>query len=344
MAFIELKNQIKLGDYEKPFFVAEMNSSHNGKMELALHMIDEAVNAGCDAIKFQSWSADTLYSESYYKENPIAKKVVSKFALTPKQLKELAQYTKEKNVIFSSTPYSISEVDFLVEECDAEYIKIASMDLNNLPFLSYIGKKQLPVILSTGMGTLDEIRRAVNTIEETGNTNICILHCVSVYPIDVAQVNLNNILMLRETFPEYPIGYSDHTTGTEAACGAIALGACMIEKHFTLNNNKIGLDNQMATEPKEMKALIDCCMKVHSAMGVKERILTNAENEQKEKMRRSIVASQDIISGESLTIEMLDAKRTGKVGVSPDEYSFFIGKTALHDIKKDDMILKEDVK
>ncbi len=344
MALIELKNQVQIGDYKKPFFVAEMNSSHNGKTELALQMIDEAVNAGCDAVKFQSWSADTLYSKSYYKENPIAKKIVSKFALTPEQLKELAQYVKKKGLFFSSTPYSKPEVDFLVEECDADYIKIASMDLDNLPLLSYIGKKQLPIILSTGMGTLDEIKKAVSTIEETGNTSICILHCVSVYPVDTMHVNLNNILMLREAFPEYPIGYSDHTIGSEAACGSIALGACMIEKHFTLNNSKIGMDNQMATEPKEMKLLIDSCLKVYSAMGTKERILTTAENEQKDKMRRSIIASQDIKAGEHLTIDMLDAKRTGKPGISPSEYSYFIEKVALHDIEKDERILKEDIK
>lgn len=340
MADIKLDSGRIIGSNHRPYFAAEMNSSHNGNMETAKKMIDAAADCGCDAVKFQSWSAESLYSADYYKQNPIAKRMVEKFALNENMLEELADHCQRRNISFSSTPYSRSEVDFLVK-VKADYIKVASMDLNNLPFLNYIGEKRIPIVLSTGMGTIEEIHQAVKAIEQTGNRKICILHCVSEYPVSIENANVNNIQMLRKEFPEYPIGYSDHTMGAEAAHAAIALGAVMLEKHFTLDNSKIGWDNQMACEPAAMKRIIEGCLGVYSSLGAFERILSSGELEQKEKMRRSIVANKELFKGHAITIADIDAKRPGE-GIPPEAYEKIIGKRLKREIGKDELI-REDV-
>ncbi len=322
-----------IGTGEKPYVVAEMNSSHNGKVETAKAMIDAAKDCGCDCVKFQSWSAESLYCDEYYANNPISKRIVAKFSLTPDQLLELSFYCKEAGIGFSATPYSREEVDFLVDKIDAPFIKIASMEINNLPFLRYIGEKGIPIVLSTGMSLIDEIRNAVEAIEETGNRNLCILHCVSVYPAPAEIINLNNMVMLQEEFPEYVIGYSDHTIGYEVAAASIALGAALVEKHFTLDNKKMGMDNNMATEPAEMKSLVNACHSVYSAMGARERVLLEGEEEQRLKMRRSLVATRDIEPGETIMMSDLEAKRPGD-GIAPNRIKDIIGKKAANAIPK----------
>ena len=168
MADIKLRNSGVLSDYGKPYIVAEMGTNHNGNMDKAKKMIDAAKESGCNCVKFQSWTSDTLYSKTVYEANPIAKRMVDRFSLSEKQLWEAAEYCSMVGIDFSSTPYSKQEVDFLVDNCKAPYVKIASMDLNNYPFLHYIAKKMVPIILSTGMADLDEIHKAVNTIYKTG--------------------------------------------------------------------------------------------------------------------------------------------------------------------------------
>lgn len=324
----------------EPYIVAELNSSHNGKLELAREMIDAAKDCGCDAVKFQSWSAESLYSRDYYEQNPIAKRMVSKFSLKPEELLELSEYCNRIGIDFSSTPYSLAEVDFLVNQCRAPFVKIASMDINNLPYLNYIAKTQVPIVLSTGMATAEEIETAVKVIENAGNMDICILHCVSLYPVEAELVNLNNMVMLKEKFPDYAVGYSDHTTGSEVACAAVGLGAALIEKHFTLDNKKIGWDNQMATEPEEMKDLVARCRRAHRSLGEYERKLTSDELEQRKKMRRSIVAAADMAKGHIVKEADLTAKRPGE-GIPADQYGTVVGRTLLRDVSKDQLILQE---
>lgn len=332
-----LANNRKIENGGKPYIVAELNSSHNGKIAVARDMIDAAKDCGCDAVKFQSWSAGSLYCMDYYEQNPVSKRMVSGFSLKQEELLELSRYCGEVGIDFSSTPYSKEEVDFLVEQCKAPFIKVASMDINNLPYLKYIAKKNVPVILSTGMATIEEIEAAVNEIENAGNNKICILHCVSLYPVEVQCVNLNNMVMLKEKFPEYEVGYSDHTTGSEAAVAAVALGAAMIEKHFTLNNKKIGWDNQMATEPEDMKDLVNRCHSAHDALGFYERKLTSEELDQRKKMRRSIVAAADMPAGHVIQEEDLTAMRPGD-GIPVNEYKNIIGQVLTHDIQKNQLI------
>ena len=331
-----------ISDYGRPYIVSEVNSSHNGNMDLARRMIDASAEIGCDCVKFQSWSVSSLYSRTYYDANPISKRFVKKFSLSPGQLKELAEYCRARGISFSSTPYSEEEVDFLIEEYQVPYIKIASMEINNPRFLEYIGKKQVPVVLSTGMSTYEEVDRAVQILERAGTDQLCILHCVSIYPTVLSTVNLNNILGLRERYGKYPIGFSDHTSGDAAAVAAVALGAGLIEKHLTLDKSKVGMDNGMATEPPEFTALAEKCRNIQKAMGTRERVLTQQELDQRKNMRRSLIAVRDIKAGEILTEADLYAKRPG-TGIAPDRAGEIIGKAVRRDIPADTVIMPEDI-
>lgn len=341
MASILLRNSRRIGDYEQPFIVAEINTSHSGKLDVAKEMIKKASELGCDCVKFQSWSAESINSKDYYKENPIAKRFFKKFSMASDQLVELATYSRECGIDFASTPYSPEEVDVLVDQSDVPFIKVASMDLNNHDFLAYIGHKNIPIVLSTGMGDMDEIQAAVNAIEQTGNRNICILHCVSIYPAAPSIIQLNNIIGLREAFPDYPIGFSDHSTGSEMASAATALGAGLVEKHFTLDSGKIGMDNQMATEPDEFGRLVESCHNVYAAMGQKTRTVLPEEVEQRQKMRRSVVAARDLSAGQVLERADLVLKRPG-TGIAPERLSEVIGKTLVKDVEGDCLLSEED--
>jgi sialic acid synthase SpsE len=334
MSVIRLRNGREIGDYLKPYIVAELNTSHFGDIEIARDMIRKAKAAGCDCVKFQSWSADTLYCEEYYKGNAIAKRIVKKFALSDEQLQDLSIYAATRGIDFASTPYSIKEAEFLVEQCNVPFVKIASMDLNNTPYLIGLGKLGVPLVLSTGMGTLEEIAEAVKAIEATGNEQIVILHCTSVYPADPEIIRLQNIIGLRSEFPAYPIGYSDHSHGIEIPVASVALGACLIEKHFTLDSSRIGMDNQMATEPEEMEGMIKACYRVHASMGGTGRTLGELEKGQVQKMRRSLIASRFLEAGHVLTEADLGAKRPG-TGIPPNQISQVLGKRLTQNVDKE---------
>ena len=343
MSICKFRNGTIIGDFEKPYIVAEVNTSHNGNVITAMDMIKKAKEIGCSCVKFQSWTQDSLYSKTYYKENPVAKRIFEKFSFSEKQLLTVAMYSKECGIDFASTPYSKKEVDFLIEKCEAPYIKIASMDLNNIPFIDYIARTGTSIVLATGMGSIDEIEKAVHTIEDAGNNNICLLHCVSIYPPKMSEIRLYNILGLRQEFPSYPIGFSDHSLGIEMASAATALGAAMIEKHFTLDSKKIGMDNQMAIEPEAMEQLIKNCLNIKIALGGMERIVSEDELEQRKKMRRSIVATRNLRSNEILKEEDMDVKRPG-IGISPERLKDLIGRTLVNDIEEDTLILDRDFK
>lgn len=337
-----LRNRDELRDYGRPYVVAELNTSHFGNLDTARKMIDAAKNAGCDCVKFQSWSAETLYAQGYYRENPIAKRIVGKFSLPESALAELAGYARSIGVAFSSTPYARREVDFLLERCDPAFVKIASMELNNLPFLDYVARTGAPTVLSTGMGDLDEIRRAVDVFAAAGNANLCILHCVSLYPVANELAQLHNIVGLRDEFPQHAIGYSDHSRGTELATAAVALGACLVEKHFTLDRQAIGMDNQMATEPDEMVAMVRHCRTVQQALGTRTRVVSPAELEQRKKMRRSVVAVRDLAEGTVIGIEDVDLMRPG-TGLPPERMSALVGRTLARAVRAGELVHESDL-
>jgi len=343
MSVCTFRDGTKVGDFLTPYIVAEVNTSHNGNMETAKQMIDAAVKAGCDCVKFQSFSAVSLCSKDYYRDNPMAKRFFTKFSFSENELLEAVSYSKKQGISFASTPYSVAEVDFLLEKCNVPYIKVASMDINNYPFLDYIARTGAPIVLATGMGDAGEIAKAVKTIQEAGGCNLCLLHCVSIYPVEVSCINLNNITGLRQMSGEkYPIGFSDHTLGIEIAPAAIALGAAMIEKHLTLDKSKIGMDNNMAIEPDEMARMVNYCHNVYASLGADERIITDAELAQRAKMRRSIVAAKDLQKGTILTIHDLDVKRPG-TGLAPEMIYSLIGKTLARDVEADMLIKNSDV-
>lgn len=341
MAQIILQNGTTVADYGRPYIVAEVNSSHNGSVEVARQMIDAAVQAGCDCVKFQSWSVKSLYSRTYYQKNPIAERFVKKLSLSPEQLRDMAAYCCERGIGFSSTPYAREEVDFLADECCVPFIKISSMEINNLPYLRYIGSKGLPVILSTGMAEMPEIERAVHTLEETGNKRIILLHCVSIYPAAPETIALNNIVGLRERFPNYPIGFSDHTLGEAAAIAATALGAAVLEKHITLDSKKIGMDNQMAMEPEALRQMVTDCRTVQKALGSKTRAVLPQEYEQRKNMRRSVVTVRELHKGEVLQKTDLDVKRPGN-GIPPDRLEEIIGSVLLRSVEADTVLEETD--
>ena len=341
MPLVSLRNGKKVGDYERPYYVAELNTSHFGDSSLAKDMIDQAKSVGCDCVKFQSWSADTLYSKSYYADNPIARRIVSKFSLNNDQLKDLADYCRSVNIDFASTPYTIEEAQFLADEWDVPFIKVASMELNNLPYLKELGSWDIPIVLSTGMGTLDEVIQAVNVIKRVGNKRLIVLHCTSIYPAEPGLIRLRNIIGLREELGNVPIGYSDHSQGIEIPAASIAYGACLIEKHFTLDKSKIGMDNQMATEPDEMKRMIHACNRVYESLGGIDRELGQEERNQSVKMRRSMVASSDLESGQVLSEEMVEYKRPG-TGIAPSSGPSFFGKRIIRSIQAGELFSVSD--
>jgi sialic acid synthase SpsE len=339
---VKLNDGFEISNYGSPYFVAELNTSHFGDIEVAKKMILKAKEAGVNCIKLQSWSTDSLYSKSYYNSNPIAKRFIKKFSLNEEGLMELKKFCDKLKVSFASTPYSKKEVDFLVDECKVPFIKIASMELNNLDYIEYIGNKKIPIVLSTGMGDIDEIKKAVKTIEKTGNEKICILHCVSLYPTDDEKMNLNNIIGLREIF-KYPIGYSDHSEGIYMPIASVALGAGIIEKHFTLSKSDIGMDNQMATEPDEMKELIYYCNRTYNSMGSKDREVSVEDFKQRVLMRRSIVANRDLNVGDIITRDDIDFKRPGD-GIPPNKLDEVLGKTVNEKIEFDHLIDESKLK
>lgn len=342
MASMKLSDSVEISDFGRPYIVAELNTSHFGDIETARLMIDKVKEAGCDCVKFQSWSSDTLYSKNYYDENPIAKRFIRKFSFSENELREVLEYCRACDISFASTPYSREEVDFLLEECNVPFIKVASMDLTNLRYLEYIAESGSPVVLSTGMGDMDEIHDAMNVFAKAGNSRVCLLHCVSIYPTSIPKIRLNNIMGLRSEFPDNPIGFSDHSLGIEMPIAAAALGACLFEKHFTLDKEKIGMDNQMAIGFEEMTSLVSGVHNVHNALGGFERIVYPEELEQRGKMRRSVVFRKNLARGSVLTLEDLDVKRPG-TGFSPDRISDLIGARLNCDVEENSLVLETDV-
>lgn len=337
---------------KSPYIIAELGSNHNGDMELAKALIKEAKEVGVDCVKFQSWSKDSIFSRKKYEENYFLsddyrnrddftlEEIVDEYAISEKQLLEMKQYADAIGIAMASTPFSKREADFLVNQLDAPFIKVASMDLNNLPFLSYLAKFKLPIILSTGFGVLDEIEQAVKTIENAGNYKISILHCISIYPPLDRDLHLNNIITLKNIYPEYKIGFSDHTIGSLFATAAIALGAEIIEKHFTLNKSMVGWDHKISADKKELQEIVEAARRIPVGLG-KYRIQSPESAEQKKEFCRSIVVNKDLEPGHVLREDDIDFKRPG-LGILPAHQDFILGRRLKKSIKYDHILQLED--
>tara|TARA_B100000963_G_scaffold26908_1_gene20062 strand:+ start:1602 stop:2630 length:1029 start_codon:yes stop_codon:yes gene_type:complete len=335
-----LNNKREISSKCVPYFIAEVNTSHFGDIEKAKKLIDAVKKAGADCVKFQSWSAESLYSNDFYKENPMAKRFVKKFSLDENEQEILAEYCKSVNIDFASTPYSIDEANFLINKCKVPFIKVASMDINNYPYLRYLAKTGSAIIISSGMANFEEITTAIKLLESEGAQNVILLHCVSIYPAAPELINLNHIRFLKESFPNITIGYSDHTLGIEVGVASVALGACVIEKHFTLDSTVIGMDNQMAMEEKELTQMISSVKNTFYALGSHDKIISQEELDQSKKMRRSLVAAKEMKIGDVLTEDCLEAKRPG-TGICVSEWDTYLNKKITKPISKDSLLTKE---
>lgn len=354
---IEGEKMIKIKDreiknYFKPYIIAEIGANHNGDIELAKKLIAEAKKCGADAVKFQSWTPSSLICKEEYNNNQVytdspkkhfgsLKEMVEKYYLREEQHFELKKYCDNLEIDFCSTPFSKEEVDLLMK-LDVPFIKVASMDINNLELLKYMAKQQKPIILSTGMSTLREIEKAIEIIENEGNNQIILLHCISIYPPKYEDINLNNILMLEKTFG-YPVGFSDHTIGTSIPLASVALGSCIIEKHFTLDKNMPGWDHEISADPQELEIICKESKNITEALGTYKRIVSKDEQEKLKKFRRSVVLANDLKEGETIKLENLEFKRPG-TGIRPDEVKYVIGKKLIRDIEKDEILKWEDLK
>ena len=348
---IKLTRDRSVGDEEKPYFIAELGSNHNGDMTLAKKLIDAAKDAGADCVKFQSWSKETIFSRKTYDDNYFLaddyrsrsdytlEKIVDDYSISSRELLEMKQYADVVGIDCISTPFSKGEVDFLIDDMGADFMKVASMDLNNYTLLEYMAKKGKPMLLSTGLSNLAEIDQAIRTIEAAGNQQIIILHCVSIYPPEDEQVNLRNMETLSQAYP-YPVGFSDHTLGVCIPLAAIARGACIIEKHFTLDKEMEGWDHKVSATPDEMKTLVNHSQRIYEALG-SARIEQVESKERIDAFRRSIVAAKEIKKGIVITEDALDFKRPGS-GFAPDAIKYMIGKTAKRDIAYDKIIEFDD--
>jgi len=340
-------------NYKEPYIIAEIGANHNGNVDIAKQLINKAIDAGCDCVKFQSWTADSIFSKIVYEDNYFLgddyrnrndynlKEIVEEFSFSERDLSEIAAVCKKGGVDFACTPFSKKEVDYLVENLKVDFIKVASMDLNNYPFLQYIAQRELPIMLSTGLSTLSEIDSAVQTIENTGNKNIILLHCVANYPPDDNYINLNNIDMLRDNYPDYPVGFSDHSIGIEIPLAAAAKGACVIEKHFTLDKNMPGWDHKVSANFEEMVQIVNGTKRINKALGSHRRVLTKADYEKIPAFRRSVVAARDIQAGELITIDDLNLKRPG-TGIEPKYLEMIAGRIAKRFIPYDKVLTQED--
>ncbi len=319
-------------------------------MQAAKKMIDQAKASEMDAVKFQTYKAETIaskYSPSYWDTSEESTR--SQYELFKKfdsfgyeEYKELSNYCHEQGIDFFSTAFDFESADYLDELMDV--YKISSSDLSNLPFIEYQAKKGKTILLSTGASTMEEIHRAVDVIESTGNSDIILLHCVLEYPTPYAHANLDLIKTLKAEFPDYTIGYSDHTKPDEqmdVIKTAVALGACVIEKHYTLDKSLAGNDHYHAMDPKDMKKLkkaLDFQMTIRGS----DEINLDTQQAARENARRSIVLTQDLPAGTVLTEDVLTFKRPG-TGISPADIQQVIGKTLKNEMKEDSILKYEDI-
>lgn len=333
-----------------PYIIAELGANHNGDMVIAKKLIDAAKECGCDCVKFQSWTPASLIAKEEYdrntKYNDSPKKhfgslreMVEKYYLRADQHFELKEYCDALSIDFSSSPFSNKEIDLLVK-LDVPFIKIASMDINNISLLEYAAQTGKSIVLSTGMSDLAEIEIAIKAIEKQNNFQIVILHCIAIYPPKFEEINLNNITMLRQTFG-YPVGFSDHSLGTHIPLAAITLGACIIEKHFTLDKDMPGWDHAISADPGEFKQIVQFGKEIVTSLGEYKRIVSAEELSKRNKFRRSIVVSRDMKRGEILSKNDLLFKRPG-TGIPPHEAKFVVGRKLAHDIDLDKVLDWED--
>ncbi len=335
----------------KIFIIAEAGVNHNGSLELAKKMIDAAVHAGVDAVKFQTFKAESLVRKdarkaAYQQDNAIDKaetqyEMLKKLELTEQMHRELMQYCAEKGILFLSTPFDIDSIHMLAD-CGITIMKVPSGEITNYPYLREIGRTNKPVILSTGMCELEEVKAAAAVLKENGSRDITLLHCNTEYPTPMCDVNLRAMQTLRKE-TGLPVGYSDHTQGIEVPIAAAAMGAVVIEKHFTLDRNMEGPDHKASLELEELKEMVRAVRNIENALGDGVKRPSPSERKNRDVARKSIVAKRAIRKGEMFTEDNLTTKRPGN-GISPMRWNDVIGLAADRDYERDEMIAIQDGK
>lgn len=327
--------------------IAEAGVNHNGDIEIAKKLIDVAAGAGADYVKFQTFTADSLVTvnadkASYQKINTRSNEsqyaMLKKLELTGDMHRSLMRHCMERGISFLSTGFDIPSVKFLVE-MGVDFIKVPSGEITNLPYLQFVGSQGLPVLLSTGMSTLEEVGDAVDALFGAGlsRNQLMLLHCTSEYPAPFDAVNLNAMLVMRDRF-EVKVGYSDHTSGITISMAAVALGATIIEKHFTLDKGMEGPDHKASLSPGELRDLIRGIREIECAVGNGTKFPTRSEMENAKVVRKSLVASKYIAAGDIFSEDNLTTKRPG-TGISPMKINQIIGTVSLRSYEIDELIV-----
>ena len=324
--------------------IAEAGVNHNGSMELAIQMADAAKEAGADYIKFQTFIPENLVSRHASKADyqkaatgteESQLEMLQKLALTQENFRELQAYCQKIGIGFLSTPFDLESICFL-NQLDMDFWKLPSGEITNLPYLEAIGRTHRQVVMSTGMSELCEIGEAIRILELNGAGEITLLHCNTEYPTPYADVNLLAMKQLKEVFRK-PAGYSDHTVGMEVSIAAAALGASVIEKHFTLDRNLPGPDHKASLEPEELKQLVQAVRHIQASLGDGQKKRTRSEEKNCQAARKSIVAKCSIKAGDIFSEENLTVKRPGS-GISPMKWHEILGQAAQRDYEEDELI------
>jgi N,N'-diacetyllegionaminate synthase len=335
-----------MNNQKKVFIIAEAGDNHNGDYDTALKLVDKAVEAGADCVKFQTFVTERVISKlaekaDYQKESTgtgeSQYEMVKKLELSFEQFRQIKKYCEQKKIIFLSTPFDLESIDFL-QEIDIPFWKIPSGEITNLPYLEKIAHTGKDIIMSTGMCTMEEIQKAIDILKKNGAGKITLLHCNTEYPTPYEDVNLRAMKTMAETFG-VEVGYSDHTKGIEVPIAAVAMGAVVIEKHFTLDKNMPGPDHKASLEPDELKQMIQSVRNIEKALGSSEKKPSTSEIKNIDIARKSIVAKKAIKKGEELTEDNLDIKRPGN-GISPMYWYDLLGTKAVKDFSEDELITK----
>ena len=344
MSMVRIGDRI-VGENSPVFIIAEAGVNHNGDINLARKLVDLSIDAGADAVKFQTYITEEIVThhaeKADYQKKTTGSRQESQFEMLKKlelsfeEFREVKTYCEKKEIVFLSTPFDHKSADFL-EELEIPAFKIASGEIINFPLLTFIASKGKPLIISTGMSTLEEVEKALEIIHKTRNSKVVLLHCTSDYPARVEDVNLRAMSTMSKNF-HLPVGLSDHTTGIEISLAAVAMGASIIEKHFTLDKDLPGPDHRASLGPQELKALVKAIRNIEKALGNGEKTPTRSEMDTKLIARKSIVAAIEIKKGDVLNEHNLTVKRPGN-GISPMKWKEVAGKKAVRDFEKDELI------
>jgi len=332
-----------VGPDESTFVIAEAGSNHNGDLDLAKELIDVAANAGADAVKFQTFRAEDLYVEEsgeaeYLDDERSLFEIIESMEMPYEWIPELRGYCHEQGVEFMSTPFDEHSAEELAEYVPAW--KVASYTSSHIPFLEYLAETDKPIIMSTGAHELEEVADSVSSLRDAGVSNLVLLHCVAAYPTPLSDINVRVVETLESEFGVLS-GLSDHTLDpVTAPSAAVALGASVVEKHFTLDKTMEGPDHEFALEPNELNRMISAIRNTEKALGSGEKQILEVEGELYQKARRSIQAVEEIEAGEELTREKVKVLRPGEqaAGLHPKFYDEILGKTATRKIQKSEGI------